>query len=51
MLQVFRWHDGGTFTCASTDTHYVSLTVTPDHTLTVARHSNTGKLLLQEIAR
>ena len=43
-------HDFGTFTCASTDTHYVSLTVTPDHTLTVARHSNTGKLLLQEIA-
>ena len=43
-------HDFGTFTCASTDTHYISLVVTPDHTLTVARHSNTVKILLQEIA-
>mgnify|MGYP003126548414 FL=1 len=44
-------HDFGTFTSTSTDTHYISLVVTPDHTLTVARHSNIGKLLLQEIAR
>ena len=43
--------DYGSFTASSTSTHYVSLTVTPDATLTVARHATTGKLILQEVAQ
>lgn len=45
-------HDFGTFTCSSTGTHYISLIVTPDHgNQSLARHSNTIKIILQEIAQ
>ena len=45
-------HDFGTFTCSSTGTHYISLVVTPDHgNQSLARHSNTIKIVLQEIAQ
>tara|TARA_B100000963_G_scaffold124129_1_gene108292 strand:+ start:7067 stop:7549 length:483 start_codon:yes stop_codon:yes gene_type:complete len=44
-------HDYGTFTCSSTGTHYASLVVSPDNNAVIARHSNTVKLLIQEIAQ
>ena len=45
-------NDFGTFTCASTDTHYISLVVTASHgSQTLARHSNTIKIVLQEISQ
>jgi hypothetical protein len=45
-------NDFGTFTCSSTGTHYISLVVTPSHgSQSLARHSNTIKIVLQEIAQ
>ena len=45
-------HDFGSFTCSSTGTHYISLIVTADHgSQTLGRHSNTIKIVLQEIAQ
>ena len=45
-------HDFGSFTCSSTGTHYISLIVTADHgNQVLARHSNTIKIVLQEIAQ
>ena len=49
--QTLSASDFGTYTCPNTNTHYVSLRVTPESSSQTARHSSIVKLQLMEIAQ
>ena len=49
--QTLNGSDFGSFTCSSTNTHYVSLVCTTGTTTAIGRHSATVKLQCMEIAQ